>query len=151
MFLKRLSVLLIMAFLGCGAPAKQNLAASPSSVFSGDWNVLISDGTGSPLLTIGIQLIQSGNLITGSEIPYVGSIGYGGGCAPTISGPISGKVNGNNIELYTAGGAVAHMPVDPGPAGPFSFTGTYSAGVIKGTWTQPNECLQGGVGVFTRQ
>jgi hypothetical protein len=153
MFVKRVGVSLIIAVVvGCGAPSKQNPTSTTSSLaVSGDWNLLISDSASVPMLTIGIQLVQSGNLITGSEIPYTGSTGYGGGCAPVISGPISGKANGNNIELFSPGGANAHMPVDSGPSGPFSFTGTYSGGVIRGTWAQSNECIGGGVGVFTRQ
>jgi hypothetical protein len=127
MFVKRVGVSLIIAVVvGCGAPSKQNPTSTTSSLaVSGDWNLLISDSASVPMLTIGIQLVQSGNLITGSEIPYTGSTGYGGGNA--------------------------HMPVDSGPSGPFSFTGTYSGGVIRGTWAQSNECIGGGVGVFTRQ
>lgn len=133
-------------FIGCGSPKPENGTGPAPSGIAGNWNAVLTLDDGSPALTLGMALQQSGSSITGSIIPYTGPPATGGtGCGGNPDGAIGGYISGTTANLSVAAGTVGQFTFVLTSSGP-RFSGTFFA-----EYSGHNTCMFSGKSVLTRQ
>jgi hypothetical protein len=136
-----------LVFIGCGGAQKPaNGSGTAPSGITGNWNAVLKLDDGSPALTLGMALQQSGSSIAGSIIQYTGPPANGGvSCGGNPDGAIGGYTSGTTTNLTVAAG----------PNGQFNFVLTSSGSSYSGTFIAEylghNICIFSGRATLTRQ
>ena len=135
------SFFVLLCLLGCGGSSKTltNGGSVSSAVFAGNWNLVLTPTGGStPTYTFGLQIAQSGGVITAIQIPVDLPIGYGKSC-PSIADPVTAMFAApNDLNVSITGmldprfGLTCTVAAEIWANGS-SITGTYSDGTETGS------------------